>query len=91
MKLLVKFEIKFLNFFTLKNLNNKKIYFLLPKNIVYTYRSKITNCNLVVVHKTNTKLHNKTRVFLKTQNSTLGIHQFLPAKIRRFTLLNAVF
>ena len=25
MKLLVKFEIKFLNFFTLKNLNNKKI------------------------------------------------------------------
>jgi len=43
------------------------------------------------VHKANTKLHNKTRVFLKTQNSTLGIHQFLPAKIRRFTLLNAVF
>ena len=32
MKLLVKFELKFLNFFTLKNLNNKKIYFLLPKN-----------------------------------------------------------
>ena len=91
MKLLVKFEIKFLNFFTLKNLNNKKIYFLLPKNIVYTYRSKITNYNLVVVQKTNTKLHNKTRVFLKTQNSTLGIHHFLPAKISRFTLLNAVF
>ena len=90
MKLLVKFEIKFLNFFTLKNLNNKKIYFLLPKNIVYTYRSKITNCNLVVVHKTNTKLHNKTVLF-KTQNSTLGIHQFLPAKILRFTLLSAVF
>ena len=63
MKLLVKFEIKFLNFFTLKNLNNKKIHFLLPKNIVYTYRSKITNCNLVVVHKTNTKLHNKTVFF----------------------------
>ena len=56
MKLLVKFEIKFLNFFTLKNLNNKKIYFLLPKNIVYTYRSKITNCNLVVVKKVNAKL-----------------------------------
>ena len=43
------------------------------------------------MHNTNTKLHNTTRVFLKTQNSTLGIHQFLPAKIRRFTLLNAVF
>ena len=54
MKLLVKFEIKFLNFFTLKNLNNKKIYFLLPKNIFYTYRSKITNFNLVVYY-----LHNR--------------------------------
>ena len=91
MKLLVKFEIKFLNFFTLKNLNNKKIYFLLPKNIVYTYRSKITNCNLVVVHKTNTKLHNKTRVFFKTQNSTLSVHRYFVLKKRRFTLLNAVF
>ena len=47
MKLLVKFKIKFLNFFTLKNLNNKKMYFLLPKNIFYTHRSKITNFNLV--------------------------------------------
>ena len=66
MKLLVKFEIKFLNFFTLKNLNNKKIYFLLPKNIVYTYRSKITNYNLVVVHKVKAELHNKTVVFYTT-------------------------
>ena len=31
MKLLVKFEIKFLNFFTLKNLNNKKMYFFITK------------------------------------------------------------
>ena len=36
MKLLVKFELKFLNFFTLKNLNNKKIYFLLPKKQLCT-------------------------------------------------------
>ena len=91
MKLLVKFEIKFLNFFTLKNLNNKKIHFLLPKKYCLYVSKQNYNYNLVVVHKTNTKLHNKTRVFLKTQNSTLGIHQFLPAKIRRFTLLNAVF
>ena len=90
MKLLVKFEIKFLNFFTLKNLNNKKIYFYYQKYCLYVSKQNY-NCNLVVVHKANTKLHNKTRVFLKTQNSTLGIHQFLPAKISRFTLLNAVF
>ena len=91
MKLLVKFEIKFLNFFTLKNLNNKKIHFLLPKNIVYTYRSKITNCNLVVVQKVKAELHNKTVVFYTTENRTLVVHHFLPAKNRRFTLLNAVF
>ena len=36
MKFLVKFELKFLNFFTLKNLNNKKIYFLLPKKQLCT-------------------------------------------------------
>ena len=69
MKLLVKFEIKFLNFFTLKNLNNKKIYFLLPKNIVYTYRSKITNYNLAVVHKVKAELHNKTVVFYTTEKT----------------------
>ena len=32
MKLLVKFELKFLNFFTLKNLNNKKYIFYYQKN-----------------------------------------------------------
>ena len=33
---MVKSSLKFLNFFTLKNLNNKKIYFLLPKKQLCT-------------------------------------------------------
>ena len=66
------------------------MFFITKKYCLYVSKQNY-NCNLIVVHKANTKLHNKTRVFLKTQNSTLGIHQFLPAKIRRFTLLNAVF
>ena len=61
MKLLVKFEIKFLNFFTLKNLNNKKIYFLLPKNTVYTFTWKKANC-LGAVHKHKQKCTHKSTV-----------------------------
>ena len=67
MKLLVKFEIKFLNFFTLKNLNNKKIYFLLPKKYCLYVSKQNYNCNLAVVQKANTKLHNKTVFFKKTK------------------------
>ena len=91
MKLLVKFEIKFLNFFTLKNLNNKKMYFFITKKYCLYVSKQNYNCKLAVVHKTNTKLHNKRRVFLKTQNSTLAIHKYFILKKRRFTLLKAVF
>ena len=88
---MVKSSLKFLNFFTLKNLNNKKIYFLLPKKYCLyvskqNYKLQFSSCA-----QNKYEITQQNSVFLKTQNSTLSIHQFLPAKIRRFTLLNAVF
>ena len=68
MKLLVKFELKFLNFFTLKNLNNKKNIFLLPKNnCVHVLKQKYKCKFNFINYTTNTettqptrKLHNRS-------------------------------
>jgi len=80
MKLLVKFEIKFLNFFTLKNLNNKKKYFLLPKKYCLYVSKQNYNCNLAVVQKAQYEITQQNSVFYTTENRTLVVHLFLPAK-----------
>ena len=41
--------------------------------------------------KVKAELHSKTVFFTQQKNRTLVVHQFLPPKICRFTLLNAVF